>query len=52
MIPLIIGNYGPGLDIARLYDGLLDDMGIWQRGLSEVEISGIYQKRPGRKAAE
>jgi hypothetical protein len=41
--PLIIGNYGPGLDIARLYDGLLDDMGIWQRGLSEVEISGIYQ---------
>ena len=41
--PLIIGNFGPGLDIARLYDGLLDDMGIWQRGLSEVEISGIYQ---------
>jgi hypothetical protein len=40
---LIIGNYGPNLSIVRLFDGNMDDLGIWNRALSASEIDGIYQ---------
>ncbi len=40
---LIIANYGPDLSITRLYDGYMDELGIWDRALSPNEIDGIYQ---------
>ncbi len=40
--PLAIGNYQADLAIARVFDGLLDDLGLWNRALSAEEIAGIY----------
>lgn len=42
--PLTIGNYqSPPGSVNRPYLGTIDDLGIWQRALSAVEIDGIYQ---------
>jgi hypothetical protein len=40
---LIIGNFGPDLSIVRLFDGYMDELGIWERALSAAEVDGIYQ---------
>lgn len=40
---LIIANFGPDLSISRLYNGYMDDLGLWNRSLSAEEIDGIYQ---------
>ncbi|HTD67276.1 MAG TPA: LamG-like jellyroll fold domain-containing protein [Candidatus Limnocylindria bacterium] len=40
---LIIANFGPDLSIVRLFDGFMDDLGIWNRALSASEVDGIYQ---------
>ena len=44
-MPLILGNYEAQDDnwINRPYDGVMDDLGIWQRALTPDEINGIYQ---------
>jgi hypothetical protein len=40
---LIIGNFGADLAINRVFNGFMDDLGIWARPLSPAEIDGIYQ---------
>lgn len=40
---LIIGNFGPDLSINRLFNGVMDELGIWDRALTPEEIDGIYQ---------
>ncbi|MBI5388149.1 MAG: immunoglobulin domain-containing protein [Verrucomicrobia bacterium] len=40
---LIIGNFGPNLSIVRLFNGYMDDLGMWDRALTPEEIDGIYQ---------
>jgi hypothetical protein len=40
---LIIGNFQADLAINRLFNGLMDDLGIWARALSASDIEGIYQ---------
>jgi Concanavalin A-like lectin/glucanases superfamily len=40
---LIIGNFGPDLTINRLFNGYMDDLGIWNRALTPSEIDGIYE---------
>jgi hypothetical protein len=40
---LIIANFGPDLSINRIFNGLIDDLGIWDRALSAAEVDGIYQ---------
>lgn len=40
---LILGNYGPDLSINRLFNGYMDELGLWDRALSLEEIDGIYQ---------
>ena len=44
---LIIGNYGPDLSLNRVFDGYIDDLGIWNRALTSDEIDGIYQNGLG-----
>jgi hypothetical protein len=39
---LVIGNYGADLSIARVFDGLMDDFGLWNRALRADEVLGIY----------
>ncbi|MBN2507940.1 MAG: immunoglobulin domain-containing protein [Verrucomicrobia bacterium] len=39
---LILGNYGPDLSINRLFNGSMDDLGLWDRALTAAEIDGIY----------
>ena len=39
---LVIGNYGADLSIARVFDGLMDDLGLWNRALRADEVLGIY----------
>ncbi len=41
--PLIIGNFQSDLAINRLYTGLMDDLGLWNRALTAREINGVYQ---------
>lgn len=41
--PLIIGNFQADLNINRIYNGLMDDLGIWARALTASDIDGIYQ---------
>lgn len=41
--PLVIGNFQPDLDLTRMYEGALDDMGIWRRALSSADVFAIYQ---------
>ncbi len=45
--PLILGNYqaepAEGNWINRPYQGLMDDLGIWQRALSPNDLFSIYQ---------
>jgi hypothetical protein len=41
--PLIIGNFQSDLVISRLYDGLMDEIGIWSRALTPGDIAGIFQ---------
>lgn len=40
---VVIGNFGPDLSISRLFNGYMDELGIWDRALTPVEIEGIYQ---------
>lgn len=40
---LVIANFGPDLSIMRLFNGYMDDLGLWNRSLSAKEIDGIYQ---------
>lgn len=40
---LVIANFGPDMTILRLFDGYMDDLGIWNRALNAAEIDGIYQ---------
>jgi len=40
---LIIANFGPDLSINRLLPGYLDELAIWARPLTAVEIDRIYQ---------
>lgn len=40
---LVVGNFGPDLSIARLFNGSMDELGLWKRALSAAEIDGIYQ---------
>jgi len=40
---LVIGNFGPDLSIVRLFNGYMDELGLWNRALSASEIDGIYQ---------
>lgn len=40
---LIIGNFGPDLSINRLFSGAMDELGLWNRALSDSEVDGIYQ---------
>jgi len=40
---LIIANFGPDLSINRLFDGYMDELGLWNRALSASEVDGIYQ---------
>ena len=40
---LVIANFGPDLSIIRLFDGYMDDLGIWSRALSPAELDGIYE---------
>lgn len=40
---LIIGNFQANLDINRIFNGLMDDIGIWARPLTPSDIDGIYQ---------
>ena len=46
-LPLILGNYHAepteGNWINRPYQGLMDDLGIWQRALSPNDLLSIYQ---------
>ncbi len=41
--PLVISNFKPSNDIPRLFEGLMDELGIWQRALSASAIAGIYE---------
>jgi hypothetical protein len=45
--PLVLGNYeiepSEGNWINRPYQGLMDDLGIWQRALTANELLSIYQ---------
>lgn len=45
--PLVLGNYevepSEGNWINRPYQGLMDDLGIWQRALSSNDLLSIYQ---------
>ncbi len=41
-VPVIIGNFQSNLDIIRLMNGPMDDLGIWHRALRAQEIEGIY----------
>ena len=40
--PVVIGNYNQGQEIARPFDGQIDDLAIWKRSLTPSEIEGIY----------
>jgi hypothetical protein len=40
--PLVIANFEDGLAINRPYRGTIDDLGIWQRALSDGDILGLY----------
>jgi hypothetical protein len=40
---LIIGNFQGDLVIDRLYEGLMDEIGIWSRALTPGDLAGIYQ---------
>ena len=40
---LIIANFGPDLSINRLFNGYMDELGLWNRALSASEVDGIYQ---------
>ena len=44
-LPLVLGNYEIQDDnwINRPYQGVMDDLGIWQRALTPTELDGIYQ---------
>ncbi len=45
--PLVLGNYevepSEGNWINRPYQGLMDDLGIWQRALTANDLASIYQ---------
>lgn len=41
--PLVISNFQPNNDIPRLFEGDMDELGIWQRALSPAAIAGIYE---------
>lgn len=41
--PLVISNFQPNNDIPRLFEGLMDELGIWQRALPAASIAGIYE---------
>jgi hypothetical protein len=41
--PLIIGNFQNDLVISRLFNGLMDEVGIWSRALTPGDLGGIYQ---------
>ena len=41
--PLVISNFQPNNDIPRLFEGLMDELGIWQRALPAGAIAGIYE---------
>lgn len=41
--PLVISNFQPNNDIPRLFEGLMDELGIWQRALNDSAIAGIYE---------
>lgn len=41
---LIIANFGPDMSILRLFNGMMDDLGIWRRALSLNELNEIYLK--------
>lgn len=51
--PLILGNYeaepSEGNWINRPYQGLMDDLGIWQRALTPNDILSIYENGLGGK---
>lgn len=40
---VIIANFGPDLSINRLLNGYLDELALWARPLTAVEIDRIYQ---------
>lgn len=40
---IIIGNFGPDMSIVRILNGYLDELGLWARALSAVEIDQIYK---------
>ncbi len=40
---LIIANFGPDLSINRIFNGYMDELGMWDRALTPAEIDGIYQ---------
>lgn len=40
---LIIGNFGNDMSVPRLFDGFMDELGIWNRALTVEEVDGIYQ---------
>lgn len=41
--PLIIANFQADLIINRPFNGLMDELGVWNRALSPQEIDGIYE---------
>lgn len=50
--PLVIGSYQADLAIARVFDGLMDDLGLWNRALNPVEIEDIYKNGLEGKALD
>ena len=40
---VIIANFGADLSIIRLFNGYMDELGIWNRALNASEVDGIYQ---------
>ena len=40
---LIIANFRADLSHPRLFDGYMDELGLWNRALSCSEMDGIYQ---------
>jgi len=49
---LAIGGSIEGWDSRRVWNGLIDDLGIWKRALKEEEVLTLYNKGKGKSIRE
>lgn len=45
--PFIVGNHSDETDSGKLFDGIIDELGVWSRALSSTEISSLYNGGTG-----